>query len=109
MSSFISKLIANVGYIVTAVYSLINLIAVILYNTADFEKAIWFIDTVLAVDIFTWFFYGALSIISFALLIFTGKEDREKSKGIFIFKVASHLIMMIISFICIMTMFEYSF
>lgn len=109
MSLYISKLITKVGYVVTAIYSVVNFIAIVLYNTDNFENVIWFIDTVLSIDVFTWFFYGVLSIISFLLLLITRKEDNKTSKGIFVFRTVSHLIMMIFSFICIMIMFEYSF
>lgn len=108
MKSYISKLIANTGFVVTFLYAVLNLVAVILYGIADFEKVGWYIELVLGIDVVTWIFYCIFTMVSFILLISTARAEKT-SKKLFVFICVLHLVLMVISFVCINIIFDNSF
>ncbi len=102
------KNVFYIGYILCTFYSFFNLLAVILYEFANYEKYSSFIHLVLGIDVYSWPLYGVFSLaVVFALAYVREFEILSKSKAMFLF--ISHLIFVIIGFVCIFIIFENSF
>jgi len=98
------SILSNVGLAVTILYGSINFVCLFSYDFFDYEKISGFVEFVLGLDIYSWHIYGAFSVLTFLLSL--NNESREKRKYIF---YLLHITFLLISFICIWNLFEYSF
>ena len=101
------KLLVNSGFIVTVVYGVINLIALI-----DIQGIMSFIgETVLGVDVFTWHIFGIFSIFTLFIRLYfnSNKVDRGERENWIDIKTAIHIIFMFISFSGIYYLFKNCF
>ena len=92
------------GFIATVLYGSMNFICLVFYDFFDYERIKSFVEFVLGVDIYTWHIYGIFSVFTFVLLMYN--DSIEKKKTLFLLL---HITFLIISFICIWKLFEYSF
>ncbi len=106
--SILGVLFANIGYLVTAFYAFINLVAVILYELIGYEPFGAILDVVLGIDVVTWPIYCIFTVVTFLITVFI-KKDPATTKKKFTFWWLSHLILMLISFICLSIIFDNSF
>ena len=99
--------------IVVMLYSGLNIIASLihLFSTTDIVEYPDFIDFVFGMDIVSWFVFGAFSIITFLIKVFSinkDETDKPSSKGENI-NILLHFIFMIIGFVCIWYLFKMGF
>ena len=99
--------------IVVMLYSGLNIIASIIYlfSTTDIVEYPDFIDFIFGMDIVSWFVFGAFSIITFLIKVFSinkDESDKPSSKGENI-NILLHFIFMIIGFVCIWYLFKMGF
>lgn len=106
--SFAIILFSNIGYLITMLYSFINLIAVIFYEFISYEKYSTFIDWVLSIDVFSWPLFAIVSLATFIAMLY-GTKDKNQSKTKGIFYIVSHILFTVIGFVCLYIIFENSF
>ena len=92
------------GFIATVLYGSVNFICLVFYDFFDYERIKSFVEFVLGIDIYTWHIYGLFSI--FTLVLLMHNDSFEKKKTLF---TLLHIFFLIISFVCIWRLFEYSF
>ena len=92
------------GFIATVLYGSMNFICLVFYDFFDYERIKSFVEFVLGIDIYTWHIYGVFSI--FTLVLLMHNDSIGKKKTLF---TLLHISFLIISFICIWKLFEYSF
>lgn len=101
------KHLINIGFIITAIYGVLNLLAVI-----DVQGNMGFIgDVALSIDVYTWHIYGIFSIVTlFVKLLFNRDEvDRGEREKWLDKHSLLHFIFMLISFGGIYYLFENCF
>lgn len=96
--------LSYVGFIASVLYGSMNFVCLVLYDFFDYERIKSFVEFVLYVDIYTWHIYGIFSVFTFVLLMYN--DSIEKKKTLFLLL---HITFLIISFICMWKLFEYSF
>ena len=107
MRKLVINIFTNIGFLLTLVYGLFNIIAVV-----DVQGNMSFIgDFVLGIDVFTWHIYGVLSIATLLLKLYKNRVDvdnklREKWLDV---QSVLHFVFMVISFGGIYYLFENCF
>lgn len=107
MKKLIMNIITNLGFIVTLIYGILNLAAVI-----DAQGNLSFIgDFVLGIDVFSWHIYGIFSIATLLIkLADNSKEVNNGSKEKWLdVQSVLHFVFMLISFACIYYLFKICF
>lgn len=95
--------IAATGSIITYIYCVMNLMAIILVFTIPLDAVSFLTDPIFIIDGFTWHVYGIFSILTFIIKLTSlgysdGNSSLKKS-------TLSHLVAMIISFAAIIYIF----
>ena len=107
MKKLIMNIIINLGFIVTLIYSILNLAAVI-----DAQGNLSYIgDFVLGIDVFSWHIYGFFSIVTLLMKLASDSkavDNASKEKWLDVQSVL-HFVFMLISFACIYHLFESCF
>ena len=107
MRKLVINIFTNIGFLLTLVYGLFNIIAVV-----DVQGNMSFIgDFVLGIDVFTWHIYGFLSIATLLLKLYSNRvdvDDKLRGKWLDIQSVL-HFVFMVISFGGIYYLFENCF
>ena len=95
--------IAATGSIITYIYCVMNLMAIILVFTIPLDSVSFLTDPIFIIDGFTWHVYGIFSILTFIIKLTSlgysdGNSSLKKS-------TLSHLVAMIVSFATIIYIF----
>lgn len=111
MKNLVFKLLTNIGFIVTAVYAVFNLLAATITEYGFSDNVWWIADIVLGIDVFTWIIYGVFSIATFLIKLWMNSKnsDSDKNKKLLDVQSVMHFLFMLISFGGIYYLFENSF
>ncbi len=111
MKLLFCKLLSNIGFFITAVYCVLNITAIIFIESELWDKAQWFTDIVLGIDVFTWHIFGIFSIITFMMKLWLNAKavEDESNKNCFEAQSILHLLFLVLSFVGIYNIFENSF
>lgn len=111
MKALISDLLTNIGFIFTAIYAILNLIAMIIVEFDFWDNIGWFAEFVLGIDVFTWIVYGIFSVLTLLLKLRINSKAVDNGHRVkwLDLQAILHFVFMIISFGGIYYLFENCF
>ena len=75
-----SRLLVKVGFLVTAFYAIINLIGIVVAQPLFYDKAVVIFEFVLGIDVYTWLFYGVLSIVTLLAKLYMNSVEVDAGR-----------------------------